>query len=684
MVSGLLRKRPNSSLQVINISDKHNCVGCGNCVLACPAKCVLWETDSEGFKYPVVNLGACLDCGACEKVCPMMSGSAYSSETIENKAYAAINKNEKLRMWSSSGGVFSALAMPVLADGGVVYGVAMDEFNVVRHIRVKSISELDAIRGSKYVQSELGNSFFHIREDLEKGIRVLFSGTPCQVKALYSFMGGRPEGLLTVEVICHGVSSPSLFKTYLEECGVSRFHFRTKVRGWENYDVELLKKNGRIKREKASENLFMRGYIQNWMLRPSCYKCPAKGLMSGADLTIGDFWGVRKILPYFFDDTGVSLTIVHTSDGAVFWEEVKNGIDRCMVYDERYLDYNPSVNWPSSCPAKRGVFFKEAQAKRLIPTLRRFTRTRKTFKVRLRDTFRVFLNVYWTTALKVRELYYNSKDTIRRAVSKTPVVLDVMTTLDHILYTRCSVARFGDGEMKFIEGGHTWFQGYDPSLATQLKNILMGGQPNLAVCVPDIFGNMDSFSSGDRDYWRKHIARNRGVWYRFMDRSKPYYDAFISRCYMPFTDKSKAAEYFDKWKKIWSGRDILLVEGENTRFGVGNDLLSCALSVRRILAPNTGVYSLHERLLEEVKKYGNHHLVLIALGPTATVMASELAALGYQAIDVGHLDIEYEWFRMGAKHKVPIENKFVNEAGAGTYVGDLQDDSYKSEIVCHF
>lgn len=667
---------------MINISDKHNCVGCGNCVLACPAKCVLLETDSEGFKYPVVNVGSCLDCGACEKVCPVLSGSAYSSETVDNKVYAAINKDDDLRMRSSSGGVFSALAMPVLAGGGVVYGAAMDEFNVVSHIRVKSPSELDAIRGSKYVQSELGDSFLQIRKDLEKGIRVLFSGTPCQVKALYSFLGERPDGLLTVEVACHGVASPSLFKTYLEENGASGFHFRTKCRGWENNDIELLKKNGRIKLERVSKNLFMRGYIQDWMSRPSCYKCPAKGLVSGADLTIGDFWGVWKILPFFFDDKGTSLTFVHTSEGAGFWEEVKNGLDRCQVYDERYLNYNPSIRWSSSCPAGRDEFFKDARAKGLVPALRRYTRPKKTFKVRLREIFRAFLNVFWTVALKVRELYYSGKDTIRRTVSKAPVVLDVMTTLDHILSTGCSVARFGDGEMKFIKGGQTWFQGYDPGLAAQLKDILRGGQPNLAVCVPDIFGDMDTFSSEDRDYWRRHIARNRGVWYRFMDRSKPYYDAFISRCYMPYTDKSKAAEYFGKWKKIWSGRDILLVEGEKTRFGVGNDLLSRALSVRRILAPNTGAYSLHERLLEEVKKYDNHHLVLIALGPTATVMASELAALGYQAIDVGHLDIEYEWFRMGAEHKVPIENKFVNEAGAGANVGDLREESYLREVIC--
>lgn len=169
-----------------------------------------------------------------------------------------------------------------------------------------------------------------------------------------------------------------------------------------------------------------------------------------------------------------------------------------------------------------------------------------------------------------------------------------------------------------------------------------------------------------------------------MDRDKQYGEAFISRFYMPFKDKYVAFQAVELWKQLWADRDLLIVEGEKSRLGVGNDLFDNARSIKRILAPNKEAYSYYDRLITEIKKYDSSHMVLLALGPTATVMAADLCKLGFQAIDIGHIDIEYEWMIMNADHKVPINNKFVNEAGG--YNGDeyYQNQDYESQIVCRF
>lgn len=279
------------------------------------------------------------------------------------------------------------------------------------------------------------------------------------------------------------------------------------------------------------------------------------------------------------------------------------------------------------------------------------------------------------------EMYYWVNDGIYKHFHQQPIVKGIEETINYIVEHRCSVARYGDGEMKFVIGTETWFQKSNPMLKRRLTEILMMKNDKLIVCIPGIFGNLDVYADEFRTYWHKYIVRHRRQWYNVIDRTQIYYEAFVSRCYLPYKDKTRAEHFFDLWRKVWNNRDLLIVEGEKTRLGVGNDLFSNTKSVKRILGPNTGAFEYYDKLVEAVGQYEQDSLILIALGPTATVMAADLSNRGYQAIDIGHLDIEYEWFLRKVEKKVPIEGKFVNEAGAGVGVGECTDDMYNRQIV---
>ena len=264
---------------------------------------------------------------------------------------------------------------------------------------------------------------------------------------------------------------------------------------------------------------------------------------------------------------------------------------------------------------------------------------------------------------------------------KAPIVVDVESSIRYIIEHRCSVARYGDGEMKFIIGTQTWFQHTKPKLKDRLTEILRSDDSNLIICIPGIFGSLEMYASDFKDYWQKYIIRHRKQWYNCINRRQVYYEAFVSRCYLPYKDRSHAKVYFELWKQLWNDRDILIAEGAKTRLGVGNDLFDNARSVRRILGPNTEAFDYYDEILNEIRKFDKDILVLLALGPTATVMAVDLNNEGYQAIDIGHLDIEYEWFLKQVEHKVSVDGKFVNEAGAGEGVGECDDEKYLQQII---
>lgn len=350
--------------------------------------------DEEGFLYPEVDREVCIDCGLCERVCPELhEGEAHTPLGT----YAAVNPDESVRMQSSSGGVFTALAEKTIDEGGVVFGVGFDQHWTARHLYAETRDQLAALRGSKYVQSEVGESYRQAEEFLKSGRKVLFSGTPCQIAGLKRYLQREYAHLLTVDFVCHGTPSPGVFRLYLKETiesiarqGDKKFsfassriphiptadvlavqagfairdiRFRDKCEGWKKYSFALTLSKARAAGEQNTvslssiytDNPFMQAFLADYSLRPSCYACPAKSLKSGSDLTLGDFWGIEHIVPPLDDDRGVSLLMVNTDKGAQRIEQIA-----VHCHEEAYtaaLSYNPSICHSVTCPPKRKFFF---------------------------------------------------------------------------------------------------------------------------------------------------------------------------------------------------------------------------------------------------------------------------------------------------------------------------------------
>lgn len=305
---------------MINIKDKQQCCGCGACVQKCPKQSISLHEDKEGFFYPHVDTEACIDCGLCEKVCPVLN----PYETREPlQVLAAINKDEKIRRESSSGGIFTLLADPIICEGGVVFGARFDEEWQVTLDYTETIEGLAAFRGSKYVQACTGETYKQCEQFLKAGRKVLFTGTPCQIAGLHHYLRKQYDNLTTCDFVCHGVPSPKVWRMYLKEVinGVNKtitdIGFRNKDNGWKRFNFTLsTNERGCYISSYHQENEYMKAFLRDMILRPSCYSCKAKCGKSLSDITIADYWGIDKTHPEMDDDKGTGLIIVNTQKGA--------------------------------------------------------------------------------------------------------------------------------------------------------------------------------------------------------------------------------------------------------------------------------------------------------------------------------------------------------------------------------
>lgn len=335
---------------MIRITDNKDCCGCHACASVCARHSITMHEDNEGFLYPVVDASTCTDCGLCERVCPVINQDEPRKPL---KVYAAKNRNEEIRRQSSSGGIFTPLAEAVIREGGVIFGAKFDkDWNVV-HAWTDTIEGIADFRGSKYVQSTIGDAYREAREFLKQGRKVLFSGTPCQIAGLRKFLRKEYENLLTVEVVCHGVPSPLVWREYLKETSkgqiIQRINFRDKNISWKNYRV-LVQGNDNIVYQPFYENIYMKGFLRNIYLRPSCYACPAKSGKSSADITLGDFWGIENYLQKFDDDKGVSACIAHTDKGIALLDILD--VEKQDVLYEQVLSGNPCIERSVTCKIK--------------------------------------------------------------------------------------------------------------------------------------------------------------------------------------------------------------------------------------------------------------------------------------------------------------------------------------------
>lgn len=341
---------------MIKITDKSLCCGCTACVTACPAQCIVLRRDREGFDYPVANPDRCIGCGKCEKICPVLN----PRETVKPLETLAV-RNEAFLDGSSSGGVFPSLAEKVLEDGGVVYGSVVNDDMTVGHLDAEDMAGVDRMRGSKYVQSDLYSVFEEIGDHLSDGRKVLFSGTPCQVAGLKSYLGNKSEGLYTADCACHGVPSPGLWEKYVkalekaEGNKIKHVMFRDKSRSWMHYDFVYDAGNGEVRRPYMKDP-YMALFVQNMTLRPCCYSCPVRGGRSGSDLTLADMWSVGALIPELNDDKGVSLVLLNSENGRKMLAET--GLEARSVDPLQAFRNNGGFAESVEKPERREEFFK--------------------------------------------------------------------------------------------------------------------------------------------------------------------------------------------------------------------------------------------------------------------------------------------------------------------------------------
>ena len=300
------------------LAERDRCTGCTACAAVCPKNCIAMKFDAGGFCHPAIDESSCVGCGLCEKVCPVLNPVALPHTPT---AWAAWTGDDDSRMASTSGGVFPELARDVLAKGGAVFGAAYDEHFRVVHICAEKEQDLNRLRGAKYAQSDLGDSFRDVKRRLEGGQQVLFSGTPCQVLGLKAFLRKEYDNLLTADLVCHSVPSPLAWEKYLQyisgEKEIANVNLRCKDTGWSRYRYSnrFAFSDGSHRMDGSGDSLYMKLFVGGYITRPSCESCPAKGHARVSDLTLGDFRGIWNSHPELDDDRGVSLVLAQTEKG---------------------------------------------------------------------------------------------------------------------------------------------------------------------------------------------------------------------------------------------------------------------------------------------------------------------------------------------------------------------------------
>lgn len=338
------------------------CCGCTACEKICGYKAISMQENSKGFLEPVVDQDRCVNCGLCEKVCPLRQKIGVSETDFKQGYYAAKRKSDKLRKQSQSGGAFSAVAEEILNRNGCIYGVVLnDELDAV-YDRIVSRKHLGKLKGSKYVQASVGNTYLQVKSDLESGKWVLFSGTPCHIHGLKVFLEKRhinTDRLVVVDLICHGVPSPKIYREYRRffsemhgKKRVTNFNFRDKSFGWHGH-VAIVS----LGRKKFVNNDFIRYFYSHLGLRDSCYTCHYANFNRQGDLTIGDCWGIEKFAPEFDDGKGCSLVLTNTCKGQNLWSVIEHEFEVLKI--EREQSIQPNLLHPTEAPEEMELFWKD-------------------------------------------------------------------------------------------------------------------------------------------------------------------------------------------------------------------------------------------------------------------------------------------------------------------------------------
>lgn len=327
-------------MEYLGIIAESDCTGCSSCASSCPMKCIAMESDKKGFLYPKVDRSICIQCGNCETACPALNQKFFKAPS-ESVFYGCKNSDDSIRLDSSSGGFFHELARGVIDKGGIVYGARFSEdFKKVFHTAAVVMCDVRPMMVSKYVQSEIGLSFVGVKQRLVEGRVVLFTGTPCQIAGLRSFLGRDYDNLILAEIVCHGVPSPRVWDIYLsslenEYSGKTTFvTFRDKSRSWRHSDFRVEFDNGRSFVQPNRDNPYMNSFLWNLNLRDSCTNCKFKKSISGADITMGDFWGSSEVSGQYDDDIGISVVALNTAKGREVFEHIRESMKGVVELNE--------------------------------------------------------------------------------------------------------------------------------------------------------------------------------------------------------------------------------------------------------------------------------------------------------------------------------------------------------------
>lgn len=352
---------------MIRITRKEDCCGCLSCVQACPQNCIKTITDEQGFQYPKVNESICVDCGACEKVCPIINADNHTTLGKDTLSYACYNTNDEVRKNSSSGGFFTLIAEYVIRKQGVVFGAKFDKDLRVVHSYTETIEGIEDFRRSKYVQSYIGESYKHVRSFLKDDRLVLFTGTPCQIAGLKQFLRREYDNLICLDVVCHGVPSPAIWDKYLKEkktalsienhvdspdkIEITRISFRDKTNGWRKYSLAIYYKIKDLNYDTDEksfveyiwDNDYMLCFLKDFINRPSCFECKFRNGRSHSDITMADFWGVERILTdeNYAGEKGTSLLLINNPKAKNVLEQLD--MERLPVDFIQARNGNPAI-----------------------------------------------------------------------------------------------------------------------------------------------------------------------------------------------------------------------------------------------------------------------------------------------------------------------------------------------------
>lgn len=354
---------------MIELIDKTQCCSCTACVAICPQNCITMRADHEGFKYPEIEKSKCIGCNLCNNVCPVINNDICYINDFSLRAFVLRDKREDILSDSTSGGFFTALAEKIISEGGTVYGAAYDNKFNVRHIRIREISEIKRIRGSKYVASNLDGIFKLVKEDLQKRDTVLFTGCPCQIAGLKSFLKSDYKNLVTMDVVCHGNPSPLMWSKYLGyitskyKSTIKDIVMRHKTYGYHSGTMMIEFESGKKIYESARTNYYLKAFFGDLISKPHCYKCSFKHKEHCSDFTVFDAWHAAELASIQDDDKGWTNIIIQSKKGLSIFETI------CEKYEYFETDHQKAIELDGdmlevsvNLNEKRNEFLKELKS----------------------------------------------------------------------------------------------------------------------------------------------------------------------------------------------------------------------------------------------------------------------------------------------------------------------------------